>query len=94
MELPDAFFRPDAMGRRGFAEWGFLSTTSSKEVALAYAYSGDGQADPTAPMPIIICISSSALDRGASIQAFSQYPEVPPLKSSSVFSNSSCAYSV
>ena len=88
MELPDAFFRPDAMGRRGFAEWGFLSTTSSKEVALAYSYSGDdGQADPTAPMPIIICISSSALDRGASIQAFSQYPEVPPLKCSSVFSN-------
>ncbi len=87
MELPDAFFRPDDMGRRGFAEWGFLSTTSSKEVALAYSYSGDGQADPTAPIPIVIQISSSAVDRGASIRVFSQYPEVhPSAPSTSVYS--------
>ena len=96
MELPDAFFRPDAMGRRGFAEWGFLSTTSSKEVALAYSYSGDGQADPTtAPMPIIMCISSSAVDRGASISDFSQYPKVPPFppRNPLVF-NSPCPFSL
>ena len=77
MELPDAFFRPDAMGRRGFAEWGFLSTTSNKDVALTYSYAGDeGHADPTAPMPIVIRILSSAVDRGASIHVFSQYPTV------------------
>ena len=76
MELPDAFFRHDAVGRRGFAEWGFLSTTSDKEVALAYSYSGDGQADPAAPTPVVIKVDSTALDRGASIQAFSQYPKV------------------
>ena len=79
MELPDAFFRPDGMGRRGFAEWGFLSTTSNKDVALTYSYSGGGEADATAPIPIVIKISSSAVDRGASIHVFSQYPTVLPL---------------
>ena len=76
MELPDAFFRADSMGRRGYAEWGFLSTTSNKEVALTYSYSGGGEADATAPIPIVIKISSSAVDRGASIHVFSQYPTV------------------
>jgi hypothetical protein len=37
MELPDSFFRPDDRGRRGFAEWGFFSTTQAKEMALRYA---------------------------------------------------------
>jgi hypothetical protein len=77
MELPDAFFRPDAMGRRGFAEWGFLSTTSNKDVALTYSYAGDdGHAGPDAPIPIVIRIISSAVDRGASIHDLSQYPKV------------------
>ena len=78
MELPDAFFRPDGKGRRGFAEWGFLSTTCDKGIALAYSYSGEDQADATAPMPMVIQFSSSAVDRGASIFVFSQYPKVPP----------------
>ncbi len=78
MELPDAFFRPDGKGRRGFAEWGFLSTTCDKSIALAYSFSGDGHTDATAPMPMVIKISSSAVDRGASIGTFSQYPQVPP----------------
>ena len=77
MELPEAFFHADDTGRRGFAEWGFLSTTSNKDVALTYSYSG-GQADAAAPIPIVIKISSSAVDRGASIHAFSQYPAVRP----------------
>jgi hypothetical protein len=34
MELPDSFFRVDANGCRGYAEWGFLSTTSDKAVAV------------------------------------------------------------
>jgi hypothetical protein len=33
-ELPVSFFRIDANGCRGYAEWGFLSTTSNKEVAV------------------------------------------------------------
>ena len=34
MALPDSFFRVDANGCRGYAEWGFLSTTSDRAVAL------------------------------------------------------------
>ena len=75
MELPDEFHRPDAQGRRGFAEWGFLSTTSDKDVALAYSYAGQGQ---TGPIPMVLKFRSSAVDRGASIDVFSQYPKARP----------------
>ena len=34
MALPDWFSRGDASGLRGYAEWGFLSTTSSRDVAI------------------------------------------------------------
>jgi hypothetical protein len=34
VQLPDSFFRNNANGCRGYAEWGFLSTTSNKAVAL------------------------------------------------------------
>jgi hypothetical protein len=34
MELPDSFLRVDANGCRGYAEWGFLSATSDKAVAV------------------------------------------------------------
>ena len=34
MDLPDSFRRADANGRRGYAEFGFLSTTSDREVAI------------------------------------------------------------
>jgi len=32
-DLPDSFHQADAMGRRGFMEWGFMSTTSDEQVA-------------------------------------------------------------
>jgi hypothetical protein len=32
--LPESFYKEDAFGRRGFMEWGFMSTTSSRETAL------------------------------------------------------------
>ena len=34
MALPDSFFSVDANGCRGYAEWGFLSTTSNRAVAV------------------------------------------------------------
>ena len=74
MELPDEFFRPDEQGRRGFAEWGFLSTTQNKEIALTY--SGMREGWEGRPMPMVLVIKSSVVDRGASIEAFSQYPQV------------------
>jgi hypothetical protein len=33
-ELPESFTKVDDFGRRGFMEWGFMSTTSSRETAL------------------------------------------------------------
>jgi hypothetical protein len=33
-ELPESFYQQDNRGRRGYMEWGFMSTTSSRETAL------------------------------------------------------------
>jgi hypothetical protein len=71
MELPEAFFRPDNRGRRGFAEWGFLSTTQDKEIALKYSLGQQGHS-----LPMIMVVESSAVDRGANVQELSQYPQV------------------
>ena len=32
MDLPREFFTVDSKGRRGFVEWGFMSTTSDEKV--------------------------------------------------------------
>ena len=72
MELPDSFFREDEQGCRGFTEWGFMSTTTNKAVALQY--SGVAQGIPSA---MVLVVKSTAIDRGAFIQCFSQYPQVP-----------------
>jgi hypothetical protein len=32
MDLPTTFFTSDARGRKGFVEWGFMSTTSKEQV--------------------------------------------------------------
>jgi hypothetical protein len=32
MDLPREFFTADPQGRKGFVEWGFMSTTTSEEV--------------------------------------------------------------
>ncbi len=36
-DLPDSFFQADEHGCRGYLEWGFLSTTSNKAVAIQVA---------------------------------------------------------
>ncbi len=33
MDLPKEFFTADALGCKGFVEWGFMSTTSNKQVS-------------------------------------------------------------
>eukprot|EP00300_Choanocystis_sp_HF-7_P008631 c16014_g1_i3.p1 GENE.c16014_g1_i3~~c16014_g1_i3.p1 ORF type:complete len:739 (-),score=116.90 c16014_g1_i3:77-2293(-) len=38
-DLPEHFLTPDERGCRGFTEWGFMSTTANREVAL-HTYSG------------------------------------------------------
>jgi hypothetical protein len=69
MRLPESFHRADASGCRGFAEWGFMSTTSSRGVALAYS-----GVDEHKPLPTVFEIRVGAVDRGACIRDFSQYP--------------------
>jgi WD40 repeat protein len=68
-DLPDIFFQPDQQGCTGYAEWGFLSTTCDRNVALDY--SGKRQRLAKA---MIMVIETSSIDRGADISEFSQYP--------------------
>ena len=71
MEFPDSFFFPDENGRRGYVEWGFLSTTSNKETALQYSGVKEGK-----PKAMVIEFPVTSIDRGGSVKVFSQYPQV------------------
>ncbi len=66
---PSNFFEHDQMGNRGIMEWGFLSTTTNKSIAVDY--SGARQ---SRPFPCIVEIESSSVNRGADISNFNQYP--------------------
>ena len=68
--LPENFFRPHMNGGRGFTEWGFMSTTSDKNCALQYSTMGEHQL-----LPMVLEFTASAIDRGACIKDFSQYPQ-------------------
>ena len=69
MDLPAHFWKADEHGSCGYAEWGFMSTTSNKEVAIAYSGIRDDK-----PVPIVLEIRVGTVDRGACIHDFSQYP--------------------
>jgi hypothetical protein len=69
MDLPEQFFRADEHGCKGFAEWGFMSTTSDKAIALQYSGAGEGR-----PLPMVMEMVVGAVDRGACIRELSQYP--------------------
>ena len=68
-DLPELFYQTDAQGCSGFTEWGFMSTTASKKVAIQYSKVQEGN-----PLPRVLVISIGSVDRGASIAPFSQYP--------------------
>jgi hypothetical protein len=68
-ELPDSFWSADEHGCRGYMEWGFLSTTSHRETAILYSGAGEGR-----PLPMVLQMTVSSIDRGACIKDFSQYP--------------------
>jgi hypothetical protein len=72
MELPDAFFKPDAKGRCGFTDYGFVSTTLNKKIAFSYAGVDRG----CGPIPMVVVIQATAIDRGAPVEVLSQYPQV------------------
>jgi hypothetical protein len=71
VELPDGFFKADERGCSGFAEWGFMSTTSNKEIAVSYSGVKENR-----PAPTVLVMKSGSVDRGACIKDFSQHPQV------------------
>jgi hypothetical protein len=67
-DLPDSFFQLDEHGCKGFVEWGFMSTTACKQVAIDYC-----GISKMKPLPLVLAIRVGAADRGACIREFSQY---------------------
>ena len=65
MELPPQFTTPDAYGCLGGMEPGFMSTTSDWNTALSYT---------SGCLPKVLAIVVGAVDRGADISQYSQYP--------------------
>ena len=66
-QLPEAFFKPNKYGVRGGIEFGFTSTSKSRDEALSYAVDMGGA-------PTIFEMQTGMVDRGASISVLSQYP--------------------
>ncbi|KAJ1483653.1 hypothetical protein T484DRAFT_1799601 [Baffinella frigidus] len=77
VKLPEEFEKPDKYGCRGGVELGFMSTSTDKKQALAYM-------DMSNCMPTLFEIQLGQVDRGATLQWISQFPEeaevlLPPL---------------
>ena len=73
MELPDTFFVPSdkctTPNALGYCEFGFMSTTQDRSVAVQYSGVRDNK-----PKARIMEIHPNSVDRGADISEFSQYP--------------------
>ena len=67
--LPEPFFVRDENGCTGFTEWGLMSTTSKRDVAIGYSGVREKK-----PLPTVLEIKVGSVDRGACISAYSQYP--------------------
>ena len=71
VELPEHVYKPDMKtGVRCITDWGFMSTTANKEIAIQYSGAVEEK-----PVPTILEIETNAVDRGASLKEFSQYPK-------------------
>ncbi len=71
-DLPSHFFKQHENGGKGITEWGFMSTTSDKNIAIFYTQQGY---KTRATLPIVLEITAGAVDRGACIMEFSQYQQ-------------------
>jgi hypothetical protein len=69
MKLPEFFFTPNLDGVRGGGEFGFMSTTAERKVALGYTEGWAG-----APRTLLSANMDLA-NRGAFVGFISQYPE-------------------
>ena len=67
--LPERFTSgdDDYNKAKGFTEWGFMSTTAKRSVAVQYSGAKDGR-----PQAMIMEMEPNAVDRGACISSFSQ----------------------
>merc|ERR1712194_416920 len=65
--LPEAFQKANMYNVRGGVEYGFMSTTTDRDVALQYARSGD-------EMSMVLQMQLGMVDRGADLSWLSQYP--------------------
>jgi len=79
--LSESFWKEDATGVRGGVEYGFMSTTTDKDVAFQYARGGGAGT--------ILEIRTGMIDKGADLCWLSQYPHecelcFPPLTSMEV----------
>lgn len=79
MKLPESFTKLNQDGVRGGVEYGFMSTTTNKDVALAFAKDATKETAST-----LIIAKLGMIDRGASLDWLSQYPHekeilMPPL---------------
>ena len=70
VDLPDHFYgsHRDALGCCGMTDWGFFSATNDLSVARNYSGLEKGK-----PNPVVFEIQTNCVDRGASIEEFSQY---------------------
>jgi hypothetical protein len=67
--LPTSFTKPDEFNCKGMTDWGFWSSTKERNVALDFSGARENK-----PRPMILQFKPTAVDRGASVQEFSQYP--------------------
>jgi len=68
--LPEHFSKPDDFNCRGMTDWGFMSCSADKEVAMGYSGAAEGR-----PHAMVLEIEPSFVDRGAVVSEFSQYPK-------------------
>jgi ankyrin repeat protein len=69
LKLPEQFYVAPKSGYRGFVEWGFISTTSDKAVAIQYTGIAKGR-----PFPTVLQVRPAAVDHGGDIGEYSQFP--------------------
>ena len=69
LKLPKQFYVAPESGYKGFVEWGFISTTSDKAIAIQYTGIAKGNLFPT-----VLQVRPAAVDHGGDIGDFSQFP--------------------
>jgi ankyrin repeat protein len=67
--LPKHFTEPDEFNCRGMTEWGFMSCSEDKDIALQYSGVVEGK-----PHAMVLEIEPNCIDRGAVVSELSQYP--------------------